>query len=317
MPVRYNYYTMTTNKFEELLEEKIDMEIAKALPFCSKDLYHDIETLINGGRKFRSLLFYNTSKCFGYDDEEVLLDVATALEILHRASLIHDDITDQSQFRGNVRTLHIQHGNAAAIYTPNLLRDHIEKMLSQYPIIQKDLMKAYNELCIGQLYESQVSTSFEMNWEDYQKIVELKSAGFGRFALGTGYYLAHDSIDEKNPEEIAKTGAMLFQIVDDIEDLLDSSQDISTDIQNAVNPAPYFFLTREQRDNLSSPRDIQRALSQPEVLGKTYDVAKKYLSKLESQIMSWLPNNPYRENIIRDINARFEERTKTCREVIK
>ena len=306
---------MATLDFRRSLEKLISSEITKALPSCDRDVLASIKTIVNGGRKFRAMLFYNASKCFGYENEEDLLIIAAALETLHRASLIHDDLADQSSIRRGVKTLHIEHGNTVAIYIPTLLRDYTKKMLAKYPLIKKDLMKVYNELCIGQLYESQISRLDEINWQNYEKIVELKSAGLGRFALKTAYYLAHNCIDEENPRNIAKTGAILFQIVDDIEDLLDTQQNISTDIQNGIKPAPWFFLLPNQKVNLYSSEDVQRALSQPGVLKRTYATAIEYLKQLNNKIRKWLPDNEHKTKILDDITFRFNKRTRKYAEM--
>ena len=169
--------------FKKKLEMHISKELSSALSFCDKDLYTSVESLINTGGKFRALLFYDTARCFGYANEENLLTISSALEIIHRASLIHDDLVDQSSVRGQDKTLHVLYGNVPAVYVPNLLRDHVEKMLSNDPSIQKYLMQTYTQICEGQILESQISRSGKTRWEDYEKIVELKSAGLGEFAL--------------------------------------------------------------------------------------------------------------------------------------
>ena len=303
--------------FRRNLKKRISSEIAKALPFCDKDVLVSIETLVNNGRKFRAMLFYNASKCFGYENEETLLNIAAALEMLHRASLIHDDLVDQSAIRKGVKTLHTQYGNTAAIYVPNLLRDHVIEMLTNHPLIQEDLTRTYTEICTGQLYENQISRLDEISWQDYEKIVELKSAGLGRFALNIAHYLAYNYIDKENPRDIAKIGAMLFQIVDDLEDLLDTQQSVSTDIQNSIKPAPYFFLSPNQKKKLYSPKDIQKALSQPIVLQRTYATAIEYLEQLNNELRTWLPDNEFRVKILNDVNLRFNERTKKYKERLK
>ncbi|MBU2010242.1 polyprenyl synthetase family protein [Patescibacteria group bacterium] len=296
--------------FKKKLEMHISKELSSALSFCDKDLYTSVESLINTGGKFRALLFYDTARCFGYANEENLLTISSALEIIHRASLIHDDLVDQSSVRGQDKTLHVLYGNVPAVYVPNLLRDHVEKMLSNDPSIQKYLMQTYTQICEGQILESQISRSGKTRWEDYEKIVELKSAGLGEFALNVAYYLTHDHFTTNGRSKyIAKIGAMLFQIIDDLEDLLDTEQDISTDIQNNIKPAPWFFLTLEEQRGLSSSVDIQKALSQPDILQRTYEAATNYLGELEKQFQEWLPDNSYRTITLEAIRSRFNERT--------
>lgn len=294
--------------FEHNLEKRISSELANALPFCGKELLTSVETLVNKGRKFRASLFYNASKCFGYEDEDNLLTIASALEMLHRSSLIHDDLVDQCPTRRGIKTLHLQYGNTEAVYIPNLLRDHVEEMLASYPLIQKDLMKVYNQICRGQLSEAEISKLDNVSWKDYERIIELKSAGFGRFALNTAYFLAYGKVDEVNPKKISKTGAMLFQIIDDIEDLLDPFKRISIDISNGIKIAPWFFLDSKQKTKLHSFEDVQKALSNSAVLKRTYGAARGYLNKLNKQIIAWLPNNEHRNNILSEIVSRFDER---------
>jgi len=304
----------------ESIEKRVSDEIVVALPPTNKKVLTSVENLINSGNKFRANLFYNTSKCLGYNNESDLLIISASLEILHRASLMHDDLADKSSTRRGTNTLHTSYGDTFAIYVPNLLRDHAEKMLVDYPLIQKELMSVYNEICRGQLFEIQIAGSNESTWEDYEKLVELKSAGLGRFALSTAYYLSHNEIDEENPREIAKTGALLFQLVDDLEDLLEVGYPIrfiSTDIQNGIKTAPWFFLSQQEKAELELPDEMQKALTRPDILNKTYTTANKYLAQLVDKFNGWLPENIYRKKIIDDITYRFNERTSQYNEGIK
>jgi len=295
----------------ESMEERIKDEIVVALLIVDRSVLTSVENLVNSGNKFRANLFYNTRRCFGYDNEEDLITISASLEILHRASLMHDDLADKSSTRRGVNTLHNLYGDIFAIYIPNLLRDHAEQMLAEYLLIQEELTRVYNEICKGQLLEISLSKLNHSNWEDYEKIVEFKSSGLGRFALNSAYYLAHNQIDEENPKQIAKTGALLFQVVDDLEDLLEVRyllSTVSTDVQNGVKPALWFFLSSEDQSRLRLPDEIQKALTRPDILHKTYQKAEDYLTRLFSQFKEWLPDNDYRKIILDSVNERYNER---------
>ena len=99
---------------EELVLEKLSDEEAPAM-----SLARDI--LLSGGKRFRPVLALLAHEAAGGNDDSMIMDLALASEIIHTATLIHDDIYDQSKTRRGMPTLHTSHGLSHAIIAGDYL----------------------------------------------------------------------------------------------------------------------------------------------------------------------------------------------------
>ena len=99
---------------EELVLEKLSGDEAPAM-----SLARDI--LLSGGKRFRPVLALLAHEAAGGDDDSMIMDLALASEIIHTATLIHDDIYDQSKTRRGMPTLHTSHDLSHAIIAGDYL----------------------------------------------------------------------------------------------------------------------------------------------------------------------------------------------------
>lgn len=184
--------------------------------------------IFRGGKRWRPVLFLLTLKLFGKKYENYL-DVASAIELAHNATLIIDDIEDSASLRRGKPTCHKIFGVDTAVNSGVLL--HLlplnilfesnlteEKRMRIYRIYADEIINVY----FGQTIDISWHKKFPKNIgvEKYTEMCRLKTGGLVRMALRMACVLAGKSV--KTEKKFAKFGELLgiaFQIKDDVLDL--------------------------------------------------------------------------------------------------
>ncbi|WEV68942.1 polyprenyl synthetase family protein [Bifidobacterium sp. ESL0775] len=149
---------------------------------------------------------------------------AAAIEMLHLATLVHDDVLDNASVRRNEPTVQTTRGNKAAIYLGDLiLSRYMEIMATIAPgkgfIVEQ--AHTVNEIVAGDLLQERARHDTGITKDYYERAIAGKTAALFRLAALTGIKLTVDSPAAKTLEQAAAFGEHLgiaFQILDDIED---------------------------------------------------------------------------------------------------
>jgi geranylgeranyl diphosphate synthase type II len=186
-----------------------------------KNLYDPIAYILSlGGKRMRPVLTLMATEVFDVDCKEAI-EAATAIEVFHNFSLVHDDIMDDAPLRRGNETVHekwdvntgILSGDAMLI----LAYQHFEKY---EPIIFRDLAKLFSktalEVCEGQQYDVDFETRDDVTIAEYLKMIEYKTAVLVGAAMKMGALVAKAS--DENANLIYDFGLNLgiaFQLQDD------------------------------------------------------------------------------------------------------
>jgi octaprenyl-diphosphate synthase len=205
---------------------EVDMVIAAKLktgvPIIDKSSAH---LFYRGGKKIRASLIILCSGLKG-DIPDDVIDVAAAAEIVHAATLIHDDIIDQSIFRRGEITLSKKWGNKIAVlvgdfmYTKALEVAVGQERLDLFP----EMVAATCDMVKGELYQIEYSNIDVINKEHYYNIIELKTARFFSACARIGGIKA--KMADSEGEILSEFGLNLgfaFQIIDDVLDVIDNT----------------------------------------------------------------------------------------------
>ena len=151
--------------------------------------------------------------------------VATVVEMLHMASLIHDDVLDQSQIRRRGATMNALYGNEMAILAGDFLLSHAFGLCSQLDSqrLSSIIAETANMICEGEIVQIAHVGDWELSEEEYLQIISRKTASL----CGTSCRLGIECSD--GPGELARgldeygcNLGMAFQITDDLLDLTGS-----------------------------------------------------------------------------------------------
>ncbi|MBA2692715.1 MAG: polyprenyl synthetase family protein [Rubrobacter sp.] len=223
-----------------------------------------LEALTSGGKRLRPLLLVLCAE-MGVPDREDLLKAATAIEVLHTATLIHDDIVDGAESRRGVPTAVAKYGREIAVATGDYLFAETFSELAEIgdPRIIRSFAEASEGLASGEL-EQYRSNGVVVDVEAYLEHIKLKTAGLFKVACVAGGTLGRLTI--RQVDALATYGQALgiaFQMSDDIMDLVGKpglmGKGIGTDLIEGTVTLPVIFALRE-----GDEAAIRRVLEDPE-----------------------------------------------------
>src|SRR5699024_8215056 len=155
-------------------------------------------------------------------DLEQIKTVAVSLELIHMATLVHDDVVDQSELRRGEPTIMKLYGNRIAMYTGDyILARALEEITKiKNPHIHKLLSKTLVEVCVGEIEQIRFKYDWNQNLRDYLRRIKRKTAlliasscKLGALAGGLTLKQAHYLY------QYGYNIGMSFQIIDDVLDI--------------------------------------------------------------------------------------------------
>lgn len=154
-------------------------EVTKSLYLEDEALYNAVRHLLGRGKLIRGIFSYIVGKGLGGDDEQ-LLTLSVASELYHTASLIHDDIIDDSDYRRGVESVHKKYGVDRAIIAGDLLIIYPNILLSKLgPEVIRIFASSGIQMCDGEALEyTYMLSGGGLDIETYNKIVYKKTASF-------------------------------------------------------------------------------------------------------------------------------------------
>lgn len=182
-------------------------------------LTHELNSLVHaGGKKFRPGLMLLMAEVFGLKSEDLQV-YARAVELTHVASLVHDDVIDESDSRRNHPTLNHLRNNTTAILAGDYLLATIMFELAQAGNneILIDLTKSIQDLADGEWLQYDLKKKIDVTPEDLRLISVKKTGSLIRWCCTTPAKLAgHSDIDSMR--ELGEGIGLIFQMADDIVD---------------------------------------------------------------------------------------------------
>ncbi len=174
------------------------------------------QTVKNKGKFLRPMMLVLTAKCGSYD-KKTAITVATSLELMHIASLIHDDIVDEGMKRRGAISVQSKFGKDAAVYAGDYTIAKSVGILSQLNDINlvKMFTDAMTNVCRGELRQHALRYKI-LSTQDYIKIVSNKTGELFGLSLEAGGYIG--GIEKDICKELSKIGRMVgiaYQIYDD------------------------------------------------------------------------------------------------------
>lgn len=173
-----------------------------------------------GGKRVRPVLCVMGSELFGDINPEAW-EVATAIELFHNFTLIHDDIMDKAPLRRGMQTVHTKYNESTAILAGDVMLvtayDYINRIGTEHlPAVLGLFNRTAREVCEGQQMDMDFENWSEVTLEAYLHMIELKTSVLIAAALKIGAILS--GAGERNLELIYSFGLKLglaFQVQDD------------------------------------------------------------------------------------------------------
>ena len=213
-----NSYFNLKNSVEEklaLVEEKIKTKLNSDVSLVQKMTDYHIQT---GGKRLRALLTLASAKLCGYLKGGRDINLAACVELIHTATLMHDDVIDFSNFRRGKKTINSIWGNQSSILVGDYLLSRCFEMMVEDGNLEvlKLLSSTSSIIAQGEILQLQHKGEIDMLEETYLKIISTKTAALFSASTKIGAILANKENKEKDALEFyGKNLGLTFQIADD------------------------------------------------------------------------------------------------------
>jgi heptaprenyl diphosphate synthase len=288
---------------ERSLIDNIDTDI----PILDNASTHLIKA---GGKRLRPAFTLLAAKIYA-DSLEKAIPVAVALELIHMASLVHDDVIDNSNVRRGAETVKSKWGNRVSVYAGDYILAKSLYLVAGYK--RSDMVdvlaEASMKICEGEIIQMRSCYDVNQGFKDYLRRIERKTALLISVSCKLGGMVS--DAPQKEIEALTKYGyylGMAFQVTDDILDFTADEKTlgkpVGSDIRQGVItlPALYALKNDPKREELGS------LLSSPELcisqaeriieivinssgIDYAYDITRRYAQKARQQL-SLLPTVP-------------------------
>ena len=232
------------------------------------------------------------------------VNAAAAVELLHLATLIHDDIIDDADMRRGIDALHVKFGEKTAVLCGDYLfclafdlaslispresdRDKIDGVLPPY----------FTEICLGEIREFGNTGNLDLTEREYFRIIHGKTAALFQASFHAGFLLSDEPREAKDLYiETGKQLGILFQLVDDCQDFISSKKKakkpVLTDCRRGVVTLPLIYALRADKtlrlkiENGLSEQELKAAVIAAGGLQYTQSKIRERRSKAKKLIAS-------------------------------
>lgn len=246
------------------------------------------------------------------------IKIGVILELIHMASLVHDDIIDGASTRRQLPTANAKWGSGLAVLLGDALFSHALMLATDFDDISicRRVGHAAREVCQGEIMQTQRRFDLTLSKADYFRIIGMKTGAL--FAAATGLAAAISGTDQETQDQFFDFGMKLgtaYQIYDDCLDLVGSEATVGktlrTDLAKGKLTLPILNLLESanpsQRDKLNRRIIEQQPLDLPVLLGiaeyegaleRALDTAGTMVEDCRT-ILTYVPASDHREALER------------------
>lgn len=221
LPKIYGFLKKDLDIIESALRESIQAEH----PVLRKA---SIELLEAGGKRIRPVFVLLAGQLGDYDMDNIK-HVAVSLELIHMATLVHDDVIDEAELRRGKPTTKYMYGNRVAMYTGDyiLARALEEASTIRDASFHRLLSKTLVEVSIGEIEQIKDKYVWDQTLRDYLRRIRRKTALLIASSCKLGAIVS--GLNEKDADRVYQYGyniGMSYQIIDDILDFTSSAKEL-------------------------------------------------------------------------------------------
>ena len=237
------------DQVDELIRSNLESQVKLATEIAS-------HIISSGGKRLRPMVSLLVARNLGYRGQKAIT-LATLLEFLHTATLLHDDVVDMSAMRRGRQTANAVWGNAPSIIGGDFLYSRAFQLMVQLDRmdIMSTLSNATNFIAEGELMQFENVGNPDLSESKYMEIIRSKSAILFETSSETGARIANGSLkDIENARLFGLHFGLAYQLMDDLLDYAGESdtlgKNVGDDLAEGKTTLPLIFAMRN-----SSKRD--------------------------------------------------------------
>jgi len=285
----------------------------------------------SGGKRLRPMLALLMARACGYQGEKHV-DVAAIVEFIHTATLLHDDVVDESDMRRGKETANNVWGNQAAVLVGDFLYSRAFEMMVDVDQmrVMSIMAQTTNTIAEGEVLQLLNINDADTSEERYFEVIYSKTAKLFEATCQLGAVLA--GLTKEQEKAVAQYGVHLgtaFQLVDDILDYIADSDEmgknVGDDLAEGKPTLPLIFAMRTSTENneiedavlvrsaieeggLEYIDDVMKIIEKTQALEYTIEAAKRE-TLLANQSLDNLPDNVFKTALIELANYSLSRTT--------
>ena len=261
----------------------LDQEIEKQLSSDIELINNISQYIVNsGGKRIRPLIVLLSARACGASDLDRIVKAAAMIEFIHTATLLHDDVVDNSDSRRGIKTAHQSFGNESTILVGDFLYSRAFQIMVQinHMGIMEVMSDATNTIAEGEVLQLINSGNPKINKEQYLEVIYRKTGKLFEAAMVVGGLLSNQSQTVVTTLQLfGKELGMAYQIVDDVLDYSSSfeimGKDVGDDLAEGKVTLPMIYTLERAMP------DMQEMIGQA-ILNKDSKNADKIIGSIQS-----------------------------------
>ncbi|WP_423062907.1 polyprenyl synthetase family protein [Candidiatus Paracoxiella cheracis] len=303
----------------EAVNQLIVDELFSTVPLIQTIAQHIVRS---GGKRIRPLIVLLSARALNYRQDSEHHELATVIEFIHTATLLHDDVVDKSELRRGQQTANDIWGNEASVLVGDFLYSRAFQILARRDNIpvMKVLANTTNQLSEGEVMQLMNQQDPDISESDYEEVIRRKTAQLFSAAAEIGALISTDDAAlHKTMAEFGLHLGLAYQMVDDLLDYTASAEalgkNIGDDLAEGKATLPLIYamhhakpehakLIRHAIENADPQSDnhlknldtILLALDETNARDYTLNCAKHH-AKLALALLNHLPASPFCDSL--------------------
>lgn len=292
------------------VDRRLQQELRHSEAFIDELAQHSFRI---GGKRLRPALLLLCAQAVGEVDE-AHRTLAAVVEMIHTATLVHDDVLDEATLRRHEQTVNARWNNRVSILLGDYLFTHAFYLASTLDTTFgcRTIGRATNIVCEGELLQNAASGNFHLSRDEYLRIIDAKTAELCACCCRLGaHYSGADEPLVGRFESFGRHLGIAFQIADDLLDLEGDEQttgkSLGTDLAKKKMTLPLIYL-REQLD-ANQREQLQGLVESPDA--QLFDWLERYgaldharqvalsHSQLAAEQLADVPDSPAKQSLLR------------------
>jgi octaprenyl-diphosphate synthase len=257
----WNQIVEQVNPFLQAVNQRL---IQQANDFDPKIVPYAQAALNGSGKHLRPTLVALAGNSVGKLGD-THITAAVIIEMVHLATLVHDDVMDEAQIRRGQLTIAANWGNEIAVLFGDCLFAQALKLASSFPTTEvcRAVAVATNTVCTGEILQTQHRRHFELSRREYFRVIEMKTAELFTLSCDLAAFLGNASAEQRAAlRQFGAAFGTAYQVYDDCVDLFGSEtaagKSLGTDLAKGKLTWP--VLLAWERANLADRKNLENLI---------------------------------------------------------